>query len=109
MAVRVNFEGVKKKLRRIASDKRVGRFVASTAERLMQPYVPERAHYLIRSSKVSPFAIVYTMPYAHYQWNGVSKSGKKLNWIKTTATSHWEKRVDKDQLARDVTAYLKRL
>ena len=40
--------------------------------------------------------IVYDQEYAHYQWAGVSKNGKKLNYQKdkhAQATDHWDSKM----------------
>lgn len=109
MAYKVNMHGAVAKVKAICSNRKVGQFAASEAERLMQPYVPERERALIGSAIATPFKVTYSMPYAHYQWNGVSKNGKELNYTKTTATSHWEKQLNKQDLANSITNYLKEL
>lgn len=107
MGYRANMKGAVLKVKVICSNRKVGQMAASTAEKLMQPYVPEREGALIGSAVATPFKVTYSTPYAHYQWLGISKNGKPLNYTKLTATSHWEKQVNKQELANSITNYLK--
>ena len=106
--VSVNVSGVVSKVRRITKNKTLGMYAVNETARLLQPYVPEREGILKSATGASkPWLLVYGTPYAHYQWNGVSKGGKGLSYTKPTATSHWEKQLDKSRLARALTAFLK--
>lgn len=86
-------------------------FMANEARRLMQPYVPELNHLLVKNVRTyveSGSGIVhYLSPYARFQWGGKvmvsSKTGspwshgeakilttRNLKYSKLTATSHWD-------------------
>ena len=51
--------------------------------------------------------MTYTAPYAHYQWEGVAKGGGRLYHPTPGTMSHWERYIDKAQLARDVTDFVR--
>lgn len=106
----VNTNRVSTKINKIKSNSSLGMFAALEAARLMQPYVPEREGILKGSVLMSePWVVVYSTPYAAYQYYGVSKSGGGLRYSKPTARSHWEQGINKGDLARSLTAYIKRL
>lgn len=109
MGYRVNMDGVRKKLQAICSNPKVGEFAASDVARLAEQYVPMMDSILRKSVVISPFLLTYTTPYAHYQWDGVSKSGRPLNYRTPGTTSHWTDDIDKGELARDITEFLRRL
>lgn len=104
---KVDISGITAKISKIKKDDTLGKFAASEAARMMQPYVPERDSVLINAT-IKPWKIVYNVPYARYQYEGVSSGGKALNYTKPTATSHWDRKLNKDTLARALTNYLKR-
>lgn len=65
------------------SDK-VRRYLASEVVRLSDPYVPFQQGMLKNQRTIASDGsqIVYTQPYAHYQWEGLAMSGtapKKYN------------------------------
>lgn len=73
-------------------DDDVGRFVAETCANQFKPYVPMESGTLSQHVTTEPFKITYESRYAKYQWEGVSKSGKPLNYSKEQhrlARSHW--------------------
>lgn len=107
--VKVDMSGAKAKIRSICSNPEVGRFAATDVKRLANQYVPMMDSILRKSVVISPFLLTYTAPYAHYQWEGVSRSGKKLNYRTSGTTSHWTDNIDKGELARDITEFLRRL
>lgn len=98
---KVDVSGVVKKVQRIKNDDAIGTFAASEAARLMQPYVPEREG-ILKIATARPWKVVYTVPYAAYQYYGT-----RFHHPKPTATSHWDKELDKGALARIVEAYIK--
>lgn len=116
MAVRikVDMSGVTKKISDLKKNSVFGIFVANEAMSGMEDYVPFRDGVLVDSAKASPFKVTYTAPYARYIWNGVSKSGAKLNISKEMhdkATSHWEEHyalAHGDELARAAKKYAER-
>ena len=74
-------------------DDDVGRFVAETCANQFKPYVPMESGTLSQHVTTEPFKITYESIYARYQWDGVSKSGRPLNYSKEQhrlARSHWE-------------------
>ena len=76
--VRVNVSGIPRKVRRICTSRRVGQFAAEDARRLMARFVPFRDGPLRASAIVSPGTM-----------------------------SHWERYIDKAQLARDITDFVR--
>lgn len=108
---KVDMGGAKDKIRAICSNPKVGSTAASEVERLAKPYVPFAEGSLRGSAVVSPFLVTYTTPYAHYQWAGERMDGTHVIRRRTTpnTVSHWEKFVNKDELARNLTDYLKGL
>jgi hypothetical protein len=106
-------------------------FMSNEARKLMQPYVPELNHILVknvRSQVENGVGVVhYLQPYARYQWygklmvssitgspwsRGESKvlTNKNLSYSKPLASSHWEqamKTARGDDLARAVENFIK--
>lgn len=112
MGYKVDMSGAKAKIRAICTDDEVGQYAAEDVARLATQYVPMYKGILRGSVEAEPFLVTWSMPYAHYQWAGISKSGRDLNYSKSpnpNATSHWEQHIDKDELARDITEFLRRL
>lgn len=107
VSVKVDVSGIPRKVRRICTNRRVGQFAAEDARRLMERLVPFRDGPLRASAVVSPFLVTYTAPYAHYQWEGVSKGGGGLNRTTPGTMSHWEEYIDKAQLASDITDFVR--
>ena len=105
--VRVDVSGIPRKVRRICPSRKVGQFAAEDARRLMERFVPFRDGQLRASAIVSPFLVTYTAPYAHYQWEGVAKGGGRLYHPTPGTMSHWERYIDKAQLARDVADFVR--
>lgn len=106
-SVKVDMGGVPKKVRAIKENKRVGAFAAMELFRLADKYVPYRGGALSKSAIISPWLVTYTMPYAHYQWDGEGFNYSKQGH--PSATSHWETHVDKAELAQSITDYLRRM
>ena len=67
-------------IRRLVNNDKVGRFVAETWANMFEKYVPADKVILATSYRTEPFKVTYYQPYSHYQWNGISRSGKKLNY-----------------------------
>ncbi|MBS7297534.1 MAG: hypothetical protein KIG65_00475 [Eubacteriales bacterium] len=73
-----------------------------------KPYVPKKSGALIdsgnSSTKIGSGIVSYNMPYAAYQYYGVSNNGKKLRYTGApTRGSYWFERmkaVDKDTILR---------
>lgn len=73
----------------------VQKFFTSTCAKHMDKYVPfdegNLADYRLEND-----AVVYEQPYARYQYYGLSKSGKPLNYHTDKhplATSYWDKKM----------------
>lgn len=95
-------------------DDDVGRFLSETWAKIFEKYTPRDSGALGQFYTTEPWKITYTQRYAHYQWQGVSKKGKPLNYNKEKnmlAQSHWEEAAERDkgsEVARAVTEYIKR-
>lgn len=103
----------------LSKDGRVVQYITTTAERLMNPFIPFQNGELRRlKSYPSPSKIKYTSPYAHYQYKGdeyisprlgvsgillksdrwwspkgekKKKSGKKLTYHEAGTGPEWDK------------------
>ena len=103
-----------KVIRRRNIDDDVLRFTAETWGRIFEKYVPMDSGTLSQSYRTEPGKVIYDQRYAHYQWEGVSKWGRPLNYSKEQhplATSHWEQEAQRNkgkEVADAVTAYIRR-
>lgn len=81
---------------------RVQKFFTNTCAKHMDKYVPMREGTLAETviidgeptRNVTADTITYTQNYARYVYNGISKSGKPLNYSTDKhhlATHHWDK------------------
>ena len=113
MRVRVEMKPSSQIVNRILDDS-VGRFLAETWAKIFEKYTPRDSGALGQSYITEPWKITYDQKYAHYQWQGVSKKGKPLNYNKEKnmlAQSHWEEAAERDkssEVAIAVTEYIKR-
>lgn len=106
-------------------------FMANEARKLMQPYVPELNHIMIKDVRTyvedGQGIVHYMAPYSRFQWGGKvmispltgstwSKGEAKiltmrdLKYSKALATSHWEKAMKTARgadLAKAVQNYIK--
>lgn len=92
-------------------------FLASSAARLMDKYVPADtlmlAHNIHISADEDCGHVTYNSPYAHYQYVGETDSGKKFNYSKfqhPLATDHWDKAMlvaNRDELVRSYEEFMK--
>lgn len=95
-------------------DNDVGIFTASTWAKEFKKYVPMDTGILSDSYNIGPYKVIYTQKYAHYQWQGISKKGKPLNYSKEKhylARSHWEESAERDRkriVANAITDYIRR-
>lgn len=64
--------------RGMARSKKAQKFLASEIVRLSDPYVPFQQGMLKNQKTIASDGsqIVYTQPYAHYQWEGLTMSGR---------------------------------
>lgn len=107
MGYKSDMTGVRTKIQRICHDENVGRFAASEVERLAKQYVPYRDSHLVESSSIEPFHVYYKMPYAKYQWYGVSKLGNKFkNYTTPGTSSRWTDNLNKKDLSRSISDYI---
>lgn len=107
----------------LGSDKRVQRFMASEVRRLCDPYVPMQQGLLKNVSTIAGNGsfVVYTQPYAHYQYYGEvmagrapkQYTGKKLTYHGAPMRGpQWDKRMMADKskdLENSVEVYIKKL
>ena len=113
MKVRVEMKPSSQIVNRILDDD-VGRFLAETWAKIFEKYTPRDSGTLGQSYITEPWKVTYKQRYSYYQWKGVSKNGKPLNYNKEKnilAQSHWEevaKRDKSSEVARAVTEYIKR-
>ena len=113
MKIRVEMKPSSQIVNRILDDD-VGRFLAETWAKIFEKYTPRDSGALGEYYITEPWKVTYTQRYAHYQWQGVSKKGKPLNYNKEKnmlAQSHWEDAAERDkgnEVARAVTEYIKR-
>lgn len=79
----------------------------------MDKYVPMDKGNL-REYKINGNLIIYEVPYARYQYYGVSKTGKKLNYNTDKhrlATSYWDKKMvtnEMDDIVKEVQDFVNR-
>lgn len=108
--VKANMGGVASKVSKIATNKALGQFLASEAQRGMDKYVPARTGALSEFTVVTPFHVKYAVPYAKYPYNG---RGMKFRTDKhPNATSHWDRAyaiADGQKLGKAGTKFLKTL
>ena len=92
---------------------RVQKFATQTCAIHMDKYVPydegNLADYLIIDNEIH-----YQQPYAQYQYYGISKSGKKLEYSPDKhplATSYWDKEMwsaEKNDVIKEIQDYIMR-
>lgn len=87
--------------------------MAETWARLFQKYTPKDSGMLSQQYTVKPFLVTYNQKYSYYQWYGISKTGKPLNYSKEKnflAQSHWEQAAERDrknEVAKAVTDFIR--
>lgn len=101
---------------------KVQKYLASQVKRLCDPYVPMQQGTLKNNATVAGDGsnIVYTQPYAHYQYHGKVMAGRApKHYTGDDLTYHgapmrgpqWEKRMLADKskdLERSIDAYIKK-
>jgi hypothetical protein len=74
----------------------------------MNRYVPKLSGDLRDKSHVYKNRISYIVPYANYQYRGISSLGNKLSKYSTPGTgSHWDKRAKANHLSSWRKAFVK--
>lgn len=108
--------------RGLGGDNAAQRFLASEVKRLCDPYVPMQQGALKNNATIAADGsqLVYTQPYAHYQYYGKVMAGRApKRYTRDDLTYHgapmrgeqWEKRMLADKsndLEKSVEAYIKR-
>lgn len=104
----------------VGDDGEVHAFFTSTCAKAMDKYVPydngDLAETVIKDGQptenVTVDTITYAQPYAHYVYNGISKSGKPLNYQTDKhelATHHWAEKMvtaEGEDVVRQVQNYI---
>lgn len=80
--IRVNLQPVTTILanRGIERGGRASLFMTSEIHRLSMPYIPFDNNPLSTTVDIQANSITYKMPYANYQWRGISKNGRSLKY-----------------------------
>ena len=93
---------------------RVTRYLTNNCKKHMDKYVPYDTGTLAVTAIATSNQIIYDQEYAEYVYDGISKSGKPLNYQldkHPLATSHWDKKMwsaEKDNVLAEVQAYVNR-
>lgn len=87
--VKVDMGNVPSKVRKVATSKPLGTFLATEAQKGMDKYVPKRTGALAGSATITPFHVTYNAPYATYPYHG---RGMTFSLDKNpNATSFWDR------------------
>lgn len=94
---------------------RVQQFLTDRVLHHMRPYMPYDTGAMadLQTMVTSPTTIFVAAPYAGYVYEGVSRSGKPLNYTQTThpkAGPHWDRTMMQEegaQIAEEVQAYVR--
>ena len=88
---------------------RVQKFFSNTCYKHMNKYVPMDEGNLRINADVKADSITYESPYARYQYYGISKSGKPLNYKTPGTGDYWDKRMvsaEMEQVVQEVQNYI---
>lgn len=88
---------------------RVQKFFSNTCYKHMDKYVPMDEGNLRINADVKADSITYESPYARYQYYGISKSGKPLNYRTPGTGDYWDKRMvsaEMEQVVQEVQNYI---
>jgi hypothetical protein len=88
---------------------RVQKFFTNTCYKHMDKYVPLDEGNLRTNVSVKSDSITYESPYARYQYNGVSKNGKPLNYQTPGTGDYWDKRMvsaEMQDVVKEVQDYI---
>ena len=92
----------------------VQKFFTDTCKKHMDKYVPMDTGDLSTILDVGTDYITYEMPYAHYQYKGISPSGNEMNYSTEKhplASSHWDKKMvtaEMQDIVKEVQDYVNR-
>lgn len=115
MGVSVKIYSADKTCKRIIGSPIVKRYVAETWATIFRKYTPKDSGLLSQTYTIDDSKITYEQNYSHYQWYGISKNGKPLNYNReknVNATSHWEEyayKAKKEEVANSITEFIKRM
>lgn len=88
------------KIENLLEDKEVTRAVHSRLLDYCTPYVPMLEGPLSQTAIVEDDGVTWVQPYAHYQYIGISPTGKEFDYTKTfhpLATREWDKAMMRDR------------
>ena len=88
---------------------KVQKFFTNTCYKHMDKYVPQRDGNLRTIVDIQADSITYEQEYAKYQYKGISKSGKPLNYKTPGTGSYWDKRMvsaEMEQVVQEVQDYI---
>lgn len=88
---------------------RVQKFFSNTCYKYTNKYVPMDEGNLRINADVKADSITYESPYARYQYYGISKSGKPLNYRTPGTGDYWDKRMvsaEMGQVVQEVQNYI---
>lgn len=123
MSVKVDISPAKiLRARGLGSDTRACKYLASEVKRLCDPYVPMQQGALKNRATIAADGsqLVYTQPYAHYQYYGEVMAGRAPKHYTGKSLNHhgapmrgprWDKRMLADKsrdLERSMDAYIKK-
>ena len=90
---------------------KVQKFFTNTCYKHMDKYVPQRDGNLRTIVDIQADSITYEQEYAKYQYKGISKSGKPLNYKTPGTGPYWDKRMvsaEMEQVVQEVQDYINR-
>ena len=88
---------------------RVQKLFTNTCYKHMDKYVPLDEGNLRTIVDIQADSITYESPYAKYQYNGISKSGKPLNYKTPGTGDHWDERMKSAEIkevVKEVQEYI---
>ena len=95
-------------LERIAENKQLGTFIATSVAKHLDKYVPMRDGTLADTLEIEPFKITYIQPYAEKMY-----LGEGFNFSKDKhplATAKWDKvgmQTERDAIVREINRFIK--
>lgn len=86
---------------KIENDHAFWTYAATEWHRLYSPYVPHDSGLLRSTVEIRPHEIEHTVPYAHYQYEGIARgSGKSLKYRDPKASAHWDQAAAATQMPK---------
>lgn len=108
MAVKFEWYDENKTLKRFTENDKVGKFLAETCERYMNPYVPMDTGMLAQNTLIEPFKVTYNQPYAHRQYTGDGFHFSRD--MHPLATSRWDREMQaarKKDIAKETSDFIR--